>query len=107
MMPATMTIGGIALLAAGTWLMRFAGYKLGSRLALSERTRMLLSDAAIVLLLAVAATATLFNGQAFAGYARLAGVLVALFLAWRKVPLILVIISAGLVTALMRYVGVM
>lgn len=107
MTPTTMMVGGIALLASGTWLMRFIGYKLGSRMALSERTRMLLSDAAIVLLLAVAATATLFTGQQFAGFARLAGVLVALFLAWRKAPLIVVIISAGLVTAVTRYFGVM
>ncbi|MDU4095338.1 MAG: AzlD domain-containing protein [Pantoea sp.] len=107
MTPTLMMVSGIALLASGTWLMRFIGYKLGSRMALSERTRMLLSDAAIVLLLAVAATTTLFTGQQFAGFARLAGVLVALFLAWRKAPLIVVIISAGLVTAITRYFGVM
>lgn len=106
MMSTTMMLGGVALLATGTWLMRFTGYKLGNRIALSERTRTLLSDAAVVLLLAVAATATLFEGQQFAGFARLTGVLVALLLAWRKAPLILVIISAGVVTAAVRYFGV-
>lgn len=47
-------IAGIALLSVGTYLMRFAGVKLGNRMALSERTRALLSDAATTLLLAVA-----------------------------------------------------
>ena len=105
MILSAMMISGIAILAAGTWLMRFAGYKLGNRIPFSERTRTLLSDAAVVLLLAVAAIATFFEGQHFAGAARLIGVLAALFLAWRKAPLILVIISAGLVTAAVRYLG--
>lgn len=106
MMSSTLLLSGIALLAAGTWLMRFTGYRLGSRVALSARARTLLSDAAIVLLLAVAATATLYEGQHFAGMARVIGVLAALFLAWRKAPLIVVIISAMVVTAVVRYLGV-
>ncbi|WP_411898968.1 AzlD domain-containing protein, partial [Salmonella enterica] len=45
---------GIALLSAGTYLMRLGGAKLGSRLALSERSQALLSVAATVLLSSVA-----------------------------------------------------
>jgi len=48
----------------------------------------------------------LFEGTDFAGVARLTGVLFAVFLAWRRAPLILVIIGAAVMTALLRYFGV-
>ncbi|MBE5253792.1 MAG: AzlD domain-containing protein [Enterobacterales bacterium endosymbiont of Blomia tropicalis] len=99
-------IAGIGLLAAGTYLIRFAGVRLGNRLPISERTQSLLSDAATVLLLAVASTSTLFEGQHFAGMARVLGVLFAIFLAWRKAPLIMIIIGAAMMTAILRYLGV-
>lgn len=54
----TLFIIGIALLSAGTYLMRLGGAKLGSRLALSERSQALLSDAATVLLFSVALATT-------------------------------------------------
>ena len=96
---------GIAVLSVGTWLMRFGGAKLGNKLALSERSQALLSDAATTLLFAVALAATLYEGEHFAGMARVLGVMFALFLAWRKMPLIVVILSAAVVTALLRLVG--
>ncbi|MGP3593123.1 AzlD domain-containing protein [Vagococcus sp. WN89Y] len=101
-----LTLGGIALLSAGTYLMRFGGAKLGNRMALSERAQALLSDAATTLLFAVALAATLYEGEHFAGMARVLGVLFALFLAWRKMPLIVVIIAAAIATALLRLAGV-
>ena len=96
---------GIAVLSVGTWLMRFGGAKLGNKLALSERSQALLSDAATTLLFAVALAATLYEGEHFAGMARVLGVMFALFLAWRKMPLIVVILSAAVVTALLRLAG--
>ncbi|MBW1254093.1 AzlD domain-containing protein [Pantoea allii] len=101
-----MIIAGIAVLAAGTYAIRYAGVKLGNRLPVSERTQHMLSDAATVLLLAVAATTTLFEGPHFAGMARLLGVSFALFLAWRKAPLIVIILGAACMTALLRYLNV-
>ncbi|MCZ4057873.1 AzlD domain-containing protein [Pantoea sp. LMR881] len=101
-----MIIAGIALLAVGTYLMRFMGVKLGNRLPITERTQSLLSDAATILLFAVAATTTLFEGQHFAGMARVMGVLFALFLAWRKAPLIVIILGAAVMTAILRSFGV-
>lgn len=100
-------ISGIILLAVGTYLMRFIGFRLGSQMPLSERTRALLADAAILLLLAVALSTTFYEVGNFAGFARMAGVAIALFLAWRKAPLMVIIISAGVVTAGLRFVGVM
>lgn len=54
----TLFIVGIAILSAGTYLMRLGGAKLGSRTALSERSQALLSDAATVLLFSVALATT-------------------------------------------------
>lgn len=102
----TLIIAGIALLSVGTYLMRFGGARLGNKLALSERSQALLSDAATTLLFAVALAATLYEGEHFAGMARVLGVMFALFLAWRKMPLIVVILSAAVVTALLRLAGV-
>lgn len=102
----TLVIIGIAVLSVGTYLMRFGGARLGNKLALSERAQALLSDAATTLLFAVALAATLYEGEHFAGMARVLGVMFALFLAWRKMPLIVVILSAAVVTALLRMAGV-
>lgn len=84
----TVFILGIAILSAGTYLMRLGGAKLGNRLALSERSQALLSDAATVLLFSVALATTFYEGEHFAGMARVLGVAFAVFLAWRKMPLI-------------------
>jgi uncharacterized membrane protein len=100
----TLFIVGMAILSAGTYLMRLGG-ALGSRLALSARSQALLSDAATVLLFSVALATTFYEGEHFAGMARVLGVGFAVFLAWRKMPLIVVIISAAVVTALLRLVG--
>ena len=101
----TLFIAGIAILSMGTYLMRLGGAKLGNRLAFSERSQALLSDAATVLLVSVALATTFYEGAHFAGMARVLGVAVAVFLAWRKVPLIGVIIAAAVVTALLRLAG--
>ena len=77
----TLFILGIAILSAGTYLMRLGGAKLGSRLALSERSQALLSDAATVLLFSVALATTFYEGEHFAGMARVLGVAFAVFLA--------------------------
>ncbi|MDX6021378.1 AzlD domain-containing protein [Scandinavium sp. V105_16] len=98
-------IPGIAVLSVGTYLMRFGGAKLGNKLALSDRSQAMLNDAATTLLFAVALAATFFEGNHFAGSARVIGVAVAVFLAWRKMPLIVVIVAAAVVTAVLRYFG--
>ena len=101
----TLFIVGMAILSAGTYLMRLGGATLGSRLALSARSQALLSDAATVLLFSVALATTFYEGEHFAGMARVLGVGFAVFLAWRKMPLIVVIISAAVITALLRLAG--
>jgi uncharacterized membrane protein len=98
----TVFILGIAILSAGTYLMRLGGAKLGSRLALSERSQALLSDAATVLLFSVALATTFYEGEHFAGMARVLGVALAIFLAWRTMPLFVVMFGAAVVKSLLR-----
>lgn len=105
-MHSNLVLAGIVLLAVGTYAIRFAGYRLGSRMSMSPRVRAMLSDAATVLLLSVAVTTALFEGSQFSGIARVVGVLFAVFLAWRRAPLILIILGAAAMTALLRYLGV-
>jgi len=51
-------------------------------------------------------TTTFFEGQHFAGFARILGVGFALLLVWKKVPLLLVICLAAAGTALLRLLGI-
>ncbi len=64
-------IVGIALLALGTYSIRFAGFHLGAKFSFSEKYQVLLSNGATVLLCAIAVTTTFFEGHHFAGFARM------------------------------------
>lgn len=97
---------GIGLLALGTYSIRFAGFHLGAKFSFSEKYQVLLSNGATVLLCAIAVTTTFFEGQHFAGFARIFGVTLALFLIWKKVPLLLVICLATVGTAVLRLLGI-
>lgn len=101
-----MLIAVILALAAGTYGFRAAGVLLRDRLDLPEWSRQLLPIGAAALLAALAATAALTEGGAFAGYARPTGVLVGLLLAWRRAPFVLVVVAAAGSTALLRLLGV-
>jgi branched-subunit amino acid transport protein len=101
-----MTIVAVLILGIGTYGFRVAGPLLRERVRLSERTKALLSTAALVLLVSLIATASLMDGRHFAGFALPAGVLVAGVLAWRKAPFIVVVIVAAASTAGLRLLGV-
>jgi branched-subunit amino acid transport protein len=96
----------IVALAAGTYTMRLAGVLLRERLDLSDRVTRILPMAAAALLAALAATATLMEHQAFAGFARPAGVAVGALLAWRKAPFVAVVLAAAATAAGLRLLGV-
>lgn len=96
----------VVVFAAGTFAFRFAGPALRSRVTLSPRSEKIMATAAVVLLAAVVATASLTEDQSFAGIARPAGVLVGGVLAWRKAPFPLVVIAAAATAALLRLIGV-
>ncbi len=100
-----MLIAAIVALAVGTYTLRLAGVLLRDRLDLSDRVRRLLPMAAAALLAALAATAALTEGGAFAGVARPAGVVVGALLAWRRAPFVVVVIAAAVTAAGLRLAG--
>lgn len=100
----TLFIAGIAILSLGTYLMRLGGAKLGNRLAFSERSQALLSDAATVLLFSVAPPPLSMRAHISPVW-RAFWALLSLCSSRRKVPLIGVIIAAAVVTALLRPAG--
>lgn len=102
----TFFILGIAILSAGTYLMRLGGRNWAAGWHCQKCSQALLSDAATVLLFSVALATTFYEGDHFAGMARVLGVAFAVFLAWRKMPLIVVIVAAAVVTALLRVAGI-
>ncbi|MCM3885650.1 AzlD domain-containing protein [Frankia sp. R82] len=95
-----------AVLGVGTYACRAAGPLLRSRVTLPDAVERLTTRAATVLLAAVTATGTLIVDHRFAGYARLAGVVLGGLLAWRRVPFLLVVVAAAVTTALLRALGV-
>lgn len=101
-----MPLLAIAVLAAGTYAFRIAGPALRNRLELPVRLEYLLTVAAAVLLIALAASSTFTEDRAFAGWARPTGVLVAGALALRRAPFPLIVIAAATTTALLRLLGV-
>lgn len=100
-----LVLAGIVVLAVGTYAFRLAGPLLRTRAEVSERIEALLADAAIVLLMAVLTTTALTQDQEFAGFARVAGVLVAGVLAWRRAPFVVIVLAAAITTALLRLAG--
>ncbi|MBN9097716.1 MULTISPECIES: AzlD domain-containing protein [unclassified Pseudonocardia] len=93
-------------LAAGTYLLRVTGVLLRGRVAMPDRVQRYLDLGATALLVALAATAALIQDGGFAGWARPAGVLVGVVLAWRRVPFVLVVALAAAGTAGLRWAGV-
>jgi branched-subunit amino acid transport protein len=103
---AVMPVLAIVALAAGTYAFRLAGPALRDRVRIPDRLQRLLTDAAAVLLIALAATAALTQGHGFAGWARPAGVLAGGLLAIMRLPFPVVIVAAAAVTALLRLAGI-
>ncbi len=100
-----MLIAVILALAVGTYGFRVAGVLLRDRLDLPAWARQLLPVGAAALLAALAATAALTEVGRFAGWARPAGVLVGVLLAWRRAPFVVVILAAAGTAALLRLLG--
>lgn len=100
-----MLAGGVIALAVGTYAFRWAGPALRSRVRFPDHARRLLEIGAVVLLAALAAVTTLPLGSGDLGVAMPVGVAVAGVLAWRRSPLLVVILAAAATTALLRLLG--
>jgi branched-subunit amino acid transport protein len=105
-MSGTVLIISALVLGVGTFGFRVAGPLLRTRMELSPRAEGLMTRLAVVLLVALVATAATLEGGAFAGFARPAGVLVGGVLAWRKAPFVVVVIAAAATAAGLRLLGV-
>jgi len=101
-----MTIAAVLALAVGVFLVRFAGPVLRNRIKITSRTEALMKRGATVVLAALVVTGALFADGGFAGWALPVGVLVGGLLAWRKAPILVVVIAAGATTALLRLAGI-
>ncbi|MEV6065223.1 AzlD domain-containing protein [Nocardia sp. NPDC052001] len=102
----TTLLTGVIALAVGTYAFRFAGPALRSRVQVSPRTVKLLEIASVVLLAALAVTTLVPSGSGDFGLALPAGVLAAAVLAWRRAPLLVVILAAAVITSGLRMLGV-
>jgi branched-subunit amino acid transport protein len=96
----------LLVLAAGTYGFRVVGPLLRHRVTVPPAVQQLLTDAATVLLVGLVASSALTEGHVFAGWARPAGVLVALALVLRRAPFPVVVIAAATTTAVLRLLGV-
>jgi uncharacterized membrane protein len=96
----------VAVLAAGTLAFRMAGPVLRTRHTVSPRVEQRMTMAAMVLLAALVATAALFDGRTFAGFARPAGVVAGGVVAVRGAPFVAVVLVAATTTAVLRLLGV-
>lgn len=106
MISSTTLVLATVVLGLGTFAFRFAGPLLRARVEISPRAEKLMAVAAIVLLTALVATATLLDGPEFAGFARPAGVAVGGVLAWRRAPFVVVVVAAAATAAGLRLLGV-
>lgn len=97
---------GVAVLAVGTYLLRLAGPLLQTRFRLSETMQRVMDRGAMVLLLAVAVTGTLYADGDFTGWARPLGVGAGVAAAFFKAPLVAIVLIAAATTAALRAFGV-
>ncbi len=101
----TVVLAGLGL-AVGTYAIRTTGGVAGELLESRPRIQSLMEDGAVLVLASVMATAALTDGAGIAGCARPAGVALAGVLAWRGVPLPVVLVAAAASAAGLRALGV-
>ncbi|MDQ1575880.1 MAG: hypothetical protein QOH55_1030 [Microbacteriaceae bacterium] len=105
-MNAPSVVLGIAILAAGTYLLRASGVGLRSWTTIAPMLDRVLATGTAALLLAVAASSAAFDGRALDGFARVIGVAVAAVAAALRAPIIVVVVLAAGATAGLRLLGI-
>jgi branched-subunit amino acid transport protein len=101
-----MTMAAVLALAVGVYVVRFIGPAVRGRIKVSERSETMMKRGAMVVLAALVVTGALVVDGGFAGWALPAGVLVGGLLAWRRAPILVVVVAAAGTTALLRLAGV-
>ncbi|MBM3684321.1 MAG: AzlD domain-containing protein [Actinobacteria bacterium] len=100
-----MTWAGLLIVTVGNALNRLAGLYVLGRLGANERWIRPLALLPLSIVAAVVAMQTFAVRQDLVVDARSLGVAVAGLLAWRRVPLVVVVVAAAAVTALARRLG--
>jgi hypothetical protein len=101
-----MTLTAIALIAVGVWGQRLAGMFLVGPLL--EKRPVLAQAAALIpaaVICAVIVQLSIADGKSLVVDERLAGLVVAGLLVWRKAPFIVIVIAAAATTAALRALG--
>lgn len=101
-----MTLTVVLVVAVGTYVFRVVGPLASGWFEIPERVHKILIWAAVALLAGLVATQTFTQDGGFAGWSRVAGVVVGAIVAWRKASLVVVVIAAVATTALLRWLGV-
>lgn len=102
MISTTALIASACVLGVATYAFRAVGPVLHTRFAIGETTREFMSTGATVLLVALCATSTFFDGVEWADPARPIAIVVAGVLAWRRLPFLAVVLVAAGVAAGLR-----
>ena len=97
-----MSWAGVAALCAGAYGLKLAGVLLAARVRPETAERWSLEVAVVPVLAALIVVQTFDGGERIVFDARLAAVAVAAVLAWRRAPLLVVLVAAGATAAVLR-----
>ena len=88
--------------SAGCYLLKLTGLSVPERLLEHPRVRRIAELLPIALLAALVGTQTFASGRSLEIDARLAGLIVAVILVWRRAPFLVVVFAAAATAALLR-----
>ena len=100
-----LTWGVVAVLAVGVYGQRALGMALIDPNRISVRSRQVLAMVPLSILCAVTALQTLSSQGALVLDARVAGIVAAAALSWKRAPMFLVVAAAAAVTAAVRLIS--
>ena len=100
-----LTWGVVAVLAVGVYGQRALGMALIDPNRISVRSRQVLAMVPLSILCAVTALQTLSSQGALVLDARVAGIVAAAALSWKRAPMFLVVVAAAAITAAVRLIS--
>lgn len=96
---------GIFILVMGSYAFRLSGPYLRQHFPNIAEFESLSNELTLILLFSLAITAALFEAGEFSGIARICSFLLAAYLAYKRVPLLIIVILASTTAALLRLLG--
>ncbi len=97
----------VAIVAAGllAWLTKLAGHTVPARVVEDPRVHRIAAFVTVALLISLAAVQTFTTDSRIVLDARVAAIVVAAVLLWRRAPFLVVVASAAAVAAGLRFLG--